>query len=66
MSLPTGWLVPDWPAAPNVRAFVTTRAGGVSEGEYAALNLGMNSGDDPARVAANRAIVRTHLPAQPA
>ena len=25
-----GWIVPDWPAPPNVRALITTRAGGVS------------------------------------
>jgi YfiH family protein len=66
MSLPSGWIVPDWPAPPGVRAFVTSRAGGVSEGEYGTMNLGMNSGDDPAGVAANRAIVRRHLPADPA
>jgi polyphenol oxidase len=66
MSLPGDWLVPDWPAPPRVRAFVTTRAGGRSEGEYGTMNLGMNSGDDPARVAENRAIVRSHLPSEPA
>ncbi|HET9652871.1 MAG TPA: peptidoglycan editing factor PgeF [Usitatibacter sp.] len=59
------WITPDWPAPRNVRAFFTTRAGGVSEGEYASLNLGMNSGDDPQRVARNRAVVRAHLPADP-
>ena len=65
MSLDPGWLVPDWPAPPRVRAFVTTRAGGVSCGEYASMNLGSGSGDDPASVARNRAIVREHLPAAP-
>ena len=38
----------------GVDAFVTTRAGGVSEGPYASLNLGEHVGDDPARVAENR------------
>ena len=66
MSIPREWLVPDWPAPPRVRAFVTTRSGGTSQGEYATMNLGMNSGDDPARVAGNRAIVRSHLPGDPA
>jgi YfiH family protein len=65
MSLPVQWVVPDWPAPANVRAFATTRAGGVSEGEYASLNLGMKSGDDVAKVERNRAIVREHLPAAP-
>ena len=66
MSLPRDWLVPDWPAPAGVRAFVTTRAGGTSEGEYATMNLGLNSGDRPEHVQANRAIVRSHLPADPA
>lgn len=59
------WLVPDWPAPARVRAFVTTRAGGVSEGEYASMNLGASSGDAAANVAKNRAIVRSLLPAEP-
>ncbi len=65
MSLPAGWIVPDWPAPARVRAFVTTRAGGVSEGEYGSLNLGASSGDDARRVAANRLAVRAHLPSAP-
>jgi YfiH family protein len=48
-----------------VRAFVTTRAGGVSAGEHASMNLGSSSGDDPANVARNRLIVREQLPAMP-
>ena len=31
MRLPADWIVPDWPAPARVHAFVTTRAGGVSE-----------------------------------
>jgi YfiH family protein len=65
VSLPAGWIVPDWPVPGGVRAFVTTRAGGVSTGEYASMNLGGNSGDDPKSVAANRLIVREHLPSMP-
>ena len=64
MSLPQ-WIVPDWPAPARVRAFVTTRAGGVSTGEYASLNLGAHGGDAPENVARNRALVRAHLPADP-
>ena len=59
------WIEPDWPAPPRVRAFVTTREGGVSTGEFASLNLGSGSGDDPAHVARNRSIVRERLPATP-
>jgi YfiH family protein len=65
MTLPAEWITPEWPAPPNVRAFVTTRPGGVSEGEYASMNLGTSSGDDPERVAQNRRIVREHLPSTP-
>jgi len=39
MTLPVEWIVPDWPAPGRVRAFVTTRAGGVSAGDYASMNL---------------------------
>jgi YfiH family protein len=65
MSLNPQWLIPDWPAPARVRAFVTTRDGGVSGGEYASMNLGSRSGDDVANVARNRLIVRSQLPATP-
>lgn len=60
------WLEPDWPVSARVRAFVTTRAGGVSTGQCASMNLGLSSGDDAANVARNREIVRGRLPADPA
>ena len=59
------WIVPDWPVTPRVRALITTRAGGVSAGKYASLNLGTEVGDDPEHVARNRAIVRACLPSDP-
>ncbi|QJR15488.1 peptidoglycan editing factor PgeF [Usitatibacter palustris] len=65
MSLPRDWIVPEWPAPANVRAFVTTRAGGVSEGEYGTMNLGLSSGDDRERVSRNRLTVVGHLPEMP-
>lgn len=65
MSLPGEWITPDWPAPARVRAFATTRHGGVSEGEYASLNLGTSSGDDAGRVARNRLILVGHLPEMP-
>jgi len=65
MTLHPEWLVPDWPAPARVRAFVTTRAGGVSTGAYASMNLGSRSGDDAANVARNRLIVRSQVPAMP-
>jgi YfiH family protein len=59
------WILPDWPAPPGVGAFITTRAGGVSTGAYASLNLGLRAGDDPEAVAANRARLRAALPQEP-
>lgn len=64
-------IFPSWPAPSNVRASMTTRRGGVSGGPYAAgseggLNLGMGAGDARDSVLANRARLRTHLPAEPA
>lgn len=59
------WIVPDWPAPPNVKAFITTRNGGVSTGPHASFNLGLRADDDPATVARNRAILQQHLPQPP-
>lgn len=59
------WIVPDWPVARRVRALITTRAGGVSSGAFASLNLGERAGDDARHVARNRAILRGFLPAEP-
>jgi purine-nucleoside/S-methyl-5'-thioadenosine phosphorylase / adenosine deaminase len=39
---------------PGARALFTTRRGGVSEGPFASLNLGLWTEDDPDRVSANR------------
>jgi YfiH family protein len=60
------WITPDWPAPRRVRALITTRAGGVSSGKFASLNLSARVGDDPQCVARNRAILRACLPADPA
>jgi polyphenol oxidase len=51
----------DWPAPPNVRAVATTRAGGVSLGAYASLNLGAHVGDDARAVSENRLRLRKAL-----
>jgi len=59
------WLLPDWPAPAHVRAFTTTRAGGVSKSPYDSMNLAMHVGDDPSAVAENRRILRLDLPAEP-
>ncbi len=59
------WLVPDWPAAAVAEAFSTTRAGGVSAGRHATLNLAANGTDDPAAVAENCRRVQAYLPSPP-
>lgn len=60
-------LLPDWPAPPGVRAVTTTRGGGASSGRYASFNLATHVGDEPQRVAENRAALRSRLglPAEP-
>lgn len=68
MTNPLTWqdcVQPDWQVSPRVRALITTRNGGVSEGPYGrwrdgavlpgGMNLGLHTGDDPAHVAENRA-----------
>lgn len=57
-------IVPDWRVSPRVRAFITTRTGGVSVGAYGVpregrsiaggLNLGLRVGDDVHAVQENR------------
>ncbi|MCP1313734.1 MULTISPECIES: peptidoglycan editing factor PgeF [unclassified Halomonas] len=44
-------LVPDWPAPSSVRAFVTTRETGPSQGDFAAFNPAAHVGDNPDHVA---------------
>lgn len=59
------WLIPDWPVPANVRAFMTTRAGGVSVAPWDSMNPAGHVEDDPASVAENRAILCRDLPAEP-
>ncbi len=48
-------------ALPGARVAFTTRAGGVSEGPYSSLNLGILTDDDPERVGRNRLLVAEAL-----
>ena len=61
------WIPADWPAPPGIVAGCTTRAGGVSAGRYASLNLGAHTGDDAGAVSENRRRFRAEcgLPAEP-
>lgn len=58
-------LLPNWPASPQIRAFCTTRAGGVSKAPFDGLNLGRYVNDETAAVSENRARVVALLPSEP-
>lgn len=59
------FLIPEWDAPRRVEAWFTTRAGGVSEGPYASMNLGRHVGDEPERVAENRRLALLAVDAAP-
>ncbi|MDB5891950.1 MAG: pgeF [Polaromonas sp.] len=59
------WLIPDWPAPPQVRAIFTTRAGGTSPPPWDSMNLGDHVGDEPLRVGANRGLLEQALGVPP-
>ncbi|MBT1166026.1 polyphenol oxidase family protein [Bifidobacterium simiarum] len=52
------------PLAPGIKVVYTTRLGGVSQGDYAALNLGGRGGDDPAAIEANRTALAEEIGAK--
>lgn len=52
---------PEWPAPANVKAVITTRLGGVSEGPYGQANLALHVGDNAAHVNANRHQLKNQL-----
>jgi YfiH family protein len=52
-------------ALPGGRVAFSTRVGGVSEGPYESLNLGILTDDDQARVEQNRALAARELGLQP-
>ncbi len=65
-------VIPQWSAPPGIRAFVTGRRGGVSEGPWGldggrpgGLNLGARCGDAPQAVVRNRDRLTSCLPAAP-
>lgn len=57
-------IVPQWPAPANVVALSTTRRGGVSTGNYASFNLGLQVGDSPEHVERNHAELKLLLGAE--
>jgi YfiH family protein len=65
LSLTDHLIIPDWPAPAKVRAFQTTRPGGMSAAPFDSLNLGDHVGDAPLVVARNRMLLNTLLPSEP-
>lgn len=62
------WIVPAWEGSPRVRAFFTTRHGGVSTGAESTFDLGPARpapGHDLASVNENRRRLRVFLPTNP-
>jgi YfiH family protein len=61
------FIQPGWPVSERVKAFVTTREGGVSSSPYDSLNLGTHVGDLPEAVLQNRQILKSalELPSEP-
>ncbi len=55
----------EWDAPGPYRVAFSTRIGGVSEGEFASLNLGILTEDDPARVVVNRTRLSEAVGADP-
>ncbi len=55
-------IVADWPAPPPVRAFVTTRRGGVSRAPYEQNNIALHVGDDSQIVQRNRELLAQAMP----
>jgi len=60
-------ILPDWPLPAGVKAYSTTRHGGVSLPPYDSLNLGDHVGDDEQAVARNRQLLAAvaELPQMP-
>lgn len=54
-------ITPNWSAPAHVKAFSTTRIGGVSKGAYQGLNLGLHVDDDQALVLRNRHLLSQTL-----
>ena len=55
------FITPDWQAPANIKAFVTMRAGGVSQAPYESFNLATHVGDNRQDVQTNRAILKEQL-----
>ncbi|WP_421849030.1 peptidoglycan editing factor PgeF [Marinomonas sp.] len=57
----SSYICPNWPAPSSVRAYVSTRIGGVSRVPFDGLNLGLHVQDDPAAVMKNRQLFASYI-----
>jgi len=55
------YLLPDWSVSRRVKAYVTTRVGGVSKAPFDTMNLAIHVGDNIKSVEQNRSILRQRL-----
>lgn len=60
-------IFPKWHVPSNIRAFTTTREGGVSKAPFESFNLGDHVGDEKSAVKTNRTLLveKFHLPHSP-
>jgi polyphenol oxidase len=58
-------IIPNWPAPANVKACITTRRGGVSDGAGGSLNVSKSTGDPLANVLENRNRIATTIAGTP-
>ncbi|MCH9637522.1 MAG: peptidoglycan editing factor PgeF [Candidatus Rickettsiella isopodorum] len=54
-------IIPDWPAPSWIKAYTTTRLGGVSQSPYVSLNIAMHVGDNLDDVTKNRQLLQKYL-----
>ncbi len=57
-------IIAEWDAQPNIVAFSTSRAGGVSGAPYVSFNFATHVGDDEFLVAKNRSLLAERLPSK--
>ena len=57
----SSYICPSWPAPSSVRAYVSTRIGGVSGAPFDGLNLGLHVQDDPLHVMQNRQLFASRV-----
>ena len=59
------FIIPNWPAPPNVHALQTNREAGHSLAPYDSFNLGDHVKDNPMHVAQNRQLLSQYLSSEP-